>query len=134
MLVNGCQVRNEAAGDFLSLLKEWETLCEDFSLLGSRRPEVVNPIPNGLEHDSDEDEDDDGSSVPHGEFEVKKLVAICYGDPNEINKPGLYFKVSNYNKELILHAKLSLTLTSLASYMLCILYLFLSSATVIHIS
>ncbi|GAB2279435.1 Alpha-1,3-mannosyltransferase cmt1, partial [Dionaea muscipula] len=27
------------------------------------------------------------------EFEVEKLLAICYGDPNEANKQGLYFKV-----------------------------------------
>lgn len=88
------EVRNEAAEDFLSLLKEWATLCEDFSLLGSRRPEVVNPISNRSGSDDEEDEDgDDGSPVPRGEFEVKKLVAICYGDPNEINKPGLHFKV-----------------------------------------
>ena len=65
-------------------------------MLGSRRPEVVNPISNAFESDADENkDDDDGSPVPRGEFEVKKLVAICYGDPNETNKPGLYFKVSN---------------------------------------
>lgn len=70
----------------------------------------MNPISNRSGSDDEEDEDgDDGSPVPRGEFEVKKLVAICYGDPNEINKPGLYFKVSNFNKEEILHARLSLT-------------------------
>ncbi|KAH7576064.1 hypothetical protein JRO89_XS02G0285600 [Xanthoceras sorbifolium] len=48
------QVRNEAAEDFLSLLKE----C-----------------------------------VSDGEFEVEKLLAVCYGDPNKVKKPGVHFKV-----------------------------------------
>ncbi|KVH94656.1 hypothetical protein Ccrd_003280 [Cynara cardunculus var. scolymus] len=32
-------VRNEVAGDFLSLLKEWENLCKEFCLLGSKHAE-----------------------------------------------------------------------------------------------
>lgn len=43
--------------------------------------------------DSDESEIDDGLVVPSGEFEVEKLVAICYGDPNNLRKRGLHFKV-----------------------------------------
>ncbi|XP_059646442.1 putative DNA (cytosine-5)-methyltransferase CMT1 [Cornus florida] len=77
------EVRNEAAEDFLHLLKDWEKLCQEF--------------PVDFKQDSlDSDEDDDAADalkVPHGEFEVRKLVAICYGDPNNVSKRGLYFKV-----------------------------------------
>ncbi|KAL5732154.1 DNA (cytosine-5-)-methyltransferase [Ranunculus cassubicifolius] len=91
------QVRNESAADYLSLLKEWALLCEKFS------PETSNlPMPD-IEPMSDEDEeeaeDDSGDS---GEiFVVEQLLEICYGDPKDIKKPGLYFKVrwENYGPE-----------------------------------
>ncbi|KAA8516963.1 hypothetical protein F0562_017219 [Nyssa sinensis] len=82
------QVRNEAAEDFLCLLKEWEKLCKDFQLLGSNQLDYSQP--NSSDSDENEDADD---VVPHGEFEVGKLLAVCYGDPNKGNKRGLYFKV-----------------------------------------
>ncbi|XP_028078261.1 DNA (cytosine-5)-methyltransferase 1-like [Camellia sinensis] len=84
------EVRNEAAEDFLSLLKEWEKLCKEFQLLGSHQSEDSNSEQNSLDSDDDVD---DGSTVPSGEFEVGKLLAICYGDPNSVNKHGLHFKV-----------------------------------------
>lgn len=80
------QVRNEDAEDFFVLLKEWENLCREFNLLGTQGGE--------MDQESDESEiDDDGLAVPSGEFEVEKLVAICYGDPNKLEKRGLHFKV-----------------------------------------
>ncbi|XP_061346031.1 putative DNA (cytosine-5)-methyltransferase CMT1 [Gastrolobium bilobum] len=89
------QVRNEPAENFLNLLKAWAKLCEKFSLLGSERSDS-NP-------DMDEDEVDDkvgdtnkkdsGNASDSEEFEVEKLLAVCYGDPNDVKKPGLYFKV-----------------------------------------
>ncbi|OVA20709.1 Chromo domain/shadow [Macleaya cordata] len=85
------EVRNETAEDFLALLKIWKKLCDDFSLLGTQHSQT-----NGPTQASDEDEDDDvedGSQVPSEEFEVGKLVGICYGDPNRSNKPALHFKV-----------------------------------------
>ncbi|KAI8031049.1 DNA (cytosine-5)-methyltransferase 1 [Camellia lanceoleosa] len=93
------KVRNEAAEDFLSLLKKWEKLCKKFQLFGSHLSEDSNS-----EHcedycifyylDSDEDDDNaHGSTVSPGEFEVGKILAVCYGDPNNVNRCGLYFKV-----------------------------------------
>lgn len=92
------QVRNESAENFLNLIKAWAKLCEEFSLVGS---EQSDSDPN---MDEDEDEVDNEAGVvkneesetqsDNEEFEVEKLLAICYGDPNEIKKPGLYFKVS----------------------------------------
>lgn len=35
----------------------------------------------------------DYSTVPPEEFEVWKLVDICFGDPNNVRKHCLYFKV-----------------------------------------
>ncbi|CAN4094832.1 unnamed protein product [Withania somnifera] len=82
------QVRNEFASDFLSLLKEWVKLCVSCSLVKSSSPlEEEN-------EDEDEDEDDDTGDDQEGEiFEVEELLEVCYGDPKEMNKPGLYFKV-----------------------------------------
>ncbi|KAL7256033.1 hypothetical protein ACSBR1_010043 [Camellia fascicularis] len=86
------EVRNEAAEDFLSLLKEWEKLCKKFQLFGSHLSEDSNSEHNSL--DSDEDDDNaHGSTVSPGEFEVGKLLAVCYGDPNKVSRRGLYFKV-----------------------------------------
>ncbi|MQL72106.1 hypothetical protein Taro_004438 [Colocasia esculenta] len=84
------QVRNEKAEDFLELLREWEILCRKFLLIGS----VNSPSEEG--ESCVEDEDDSGEddiSAPRGEFEVGKVVGICYGDPGDIGKIGLKFKV-----------------------------------------
>ncbi|GMH09899.1 hypothetical protein Nepgr_011740 [Nepenthes gracilis] len=86
------QVRNEAAEDFLSLLVEWEKLCREFSLLGSPELQERKTEPMIIVSDEDEEIVED-SSVPPGEFEVGKLLAVCYGDPNNVGKSGLYFKV-----------------------------------------
>ncbi|GAB2217639.1 hypothetical protein Droror1_Dr00000842 [Drosera rotundifolia] len=87
-------VRNEAAEDFLSLLREWERLCKEFLLLQPQDTIDRSFLPIAVESDEDkelemkEDFPDDGE-----EFEVEKLLDICYGDPNHIKKKGIYFKV-----------------------------------------
>ncbi|XP_044461565.1 putative DNA (cytosine-5)-methyltransferase CMT1 [Mangifera indica] len=88
------QVRNEAAEDFLSLLKEWEKLCQQFSLFGSdNEPEQSLNSVSKEEEEDDEEENDRASNVSDEEFEVERLLAVCYGDPNKVKKPGVYFKV-----------------------------------------
>ncbi|XP_010533849.1 PREDICTED: putative DNA (cytosine-5)-methyltransferase CMT1 [Tarenaya hassleriana] len=88
------EVRNEAAEDFLSLLKKWRRLCQKFSLVIANEPIESDNDSEDEEEDEDETEgDDDGSEVPTGEFEVGKLLEICHGDPNGVNASGLYFKV-----------------------------------------
>ncbi|CAL5354998.1 unnamed protein product [Camellia sinensis] len=47
------EVRNEAAEDFLSLLKEWEKLCKEFQLLGSHQSEDSNSEQNSLDSDDE---------------------------------------------------------------------------------
>lgn len=87
------QVRNEAAEDFLSLLKEWEKLCKDFGLVGSQRAEDSGS--KSEESDSEEIEEDRDPN--DGEFEVAKLIAVCYGDPN---KPKTKKPAKNLTKKL----------------------------------
>ncbi|KAL1315975.1 DNA (cytosine-5)-methyltransferase 1-like [Arachis hypogaea] len=88
------QVRNEPAEDFLNLIKAWAKLCEDLKFVGSDRIESSSI----MDEDGANDEVDDGhesSEKPSDseEFEVERLLAICYGDPNNVKKPGIYFKV-----------------------------------------
>ncbi|XP_023516647.1 DNA (cytosine-5)-methyltransferase CMT3-like isoform X1 [Cucurbita pepo subsp. pepo] len=88
------EVRNEMAEDFLSLLKEWEVLCKYFSLIKSEGPQqkYVDLFAN---EEEEEDEGEDEKTEDDEEvFEVEKILAICYGDPNGTKKRGLFLKVS----------------------------------------
>ncbi|KAK6802396.1 hypothetical protein RDI58_000176 [Solanum bulbocastanum] len=91
------EVRNESAEDFLLLLKAWVQLCASCSLLKSNT--MVHPLLKVGDEDVEDDDDcadDDGGSGDDDEgeiFEVEEILEVCYGDPNEIKKPGLYFKV-----------------------------------------
>ncbi|XP_057415926.1 DNA (cytosine-5)-methyltransferase CMT2-like isoform X2 [Lotus japonicus] len=83
-------VRNESAEDFLELVKEWEKLCKRYNVSGAQRklPSRSNSSAekkqvNSQAHDTASDD----------EIEVSRLVDICYSDPNETGKRGLYFKV-----------------------------------------
>ncbi|XP_016513164.1 DNA (cytosine-5)-methyltransferase CMT3-like isoform X3 [Nicotiana tabacum] len=90
-------VRNESADDFLLLLREWRQLCASCSLLRNNTP--THPFLKVRDEDEEDnndngDEDEGSGDDEQGEiFEVEELLEICYGDPKEINKPGLYFKV-----------------------------------------
>ncbi|KAK1567002.1 hypothetical protein Q3G72_007135 [Acer saccharum] len=102
------QVRNEAAEDFLSLLKEWPILCKKYAqgkeldqspdLVTEEEGEEEEKGGEGEEEGEEKEEEgendnNEDSSVSDGEFEVEKLLAICYGDPNKVKKSGVYFKV-----------------------------------------
>ncbi|CAL4910919.1 unnamed protein product [Urochloa decumbens] len=81
------RVRNETTDDFLELLKEWEKLCKTYVKLHSKvksRSKISTQSSN---------ETPDCSTIPPEEFEVWKLVDICFGDPNGVRNRGLYFKV-----------------------------------------
>lgn len=87
------------AEDFLLLLKEWEMLCKYFSLIKSKEPQqkYIDLFANedeGEDEGEDEEEEEDEKTEDDGEvFEVEKILAICYGDPNETKKRGLFLKV-----------------------------------------
>ncbi|XP_043695995.1 DNA (cytosine-5)-methyltransferase CMT2-like isoform X2 [Telopea speciosissima] len=78
------QIRNESAKDFLDLLKEWEKLCKRY--IGDLRN--TYRVPN-----SDEGKVNPEDKISTGEYEVLRLVDICYGDPSKTGKRGLKFKV-----------------------------------------
>ncbi|VFQ89132.1 unnamed protein product [Cuscuta campestris] len=85
------QVRNEPVEHFLTLLKEWEKLCEDFGSTGS------NGGPVEVLEDTEEVEDTSiylpDSDDSDAEYEILRLVDICYGDPNGTGKPCIHFQV-----------------------------------------
>ncbi|KAK9273625.1 hypothetical protein L1049_018435 [Liquidambar formosana] len=90
------QVRNEAAEDFLSLLREWEKLCISFSLISGDLKDKYFDLASMQDDEADEDDEDgnDGDGGDDSEvFEVAKILAICFGDPKEKGERGLYFKV-----------------------------------------
>ncbi|KAL8529092.1 hypothetical protein ACS0TY_006528 [Phlomoides rotata] len=79
------EVRNEAAEDFLSLLKEWEKL-------GSLLTSEVKDDEDATDDDSevkDDDPNEDDSEI----FEVQEILGICYGDPNKKGSSELHFKI-----------------------------------------
>lgn len=125
------QVRNEAAEDFLELVKEWQKLCKRFAVniverenkqrsMSQRvtrnsenspsitRNSVDSPKVTGNSVDSPRVTRSNVNSprvtrnsvnsprdvdIPLGEYEVARIVDICYGDPNESGKRALNFKV-----------------------------------------
>lgn len=86
------QVRNEAAEDFLQLLKEWEKLYKRYTETTLGRTRSVRSKDEGVKK---RDHSEEEAEVPGDELEVSSLVDICYGDPNETGKRGLKFKVIN---------------------------------------
>jgi len=91
------QVRNESVEDFLQLLREWQKLCASYSLIKSENTNelidamVAEDEDSNNDDETDQDEDDGDSEV----FEVERILGICYGDPKECDKRGLYFKVQS---------------------------------------
>lgn len=87
-------MRNESAEDFLSLLKEWEKLCIRFSLVNNDDAEKVKQYPFDEDAGGEDDEEAEEEEVDDLEvFEVGKILEICFGDPNQTGKSGLFFKV-----------------------------------------
>ncbi|KAM3229351.1 hypothetical protein ACQJBY_060300 [Aegilops geniculata] len=80
------RVRNETTDDFLELLKEWQKLCKQYVKESEVKDnaDAITEFVNGTPDDS---------AVPPEELEVWKLVDICFGDPNNVRKRCLYFKV-----------------------------------------
>ncbi|KAL0400479.1 UNVERIFIED_CONTAM: DNA (cytosine-5)-methyltransferase CMT2 [Sesamum latifolium] len=81
------QIRNESAEDLLDLLKEWDCMCKRY---GSHEGKELRRRING---ETDEDKRSKMDHKNSDEYEVEKLVDICYGDPTETGKLGLKFKV-----------------------------------------
>ncbi|KAK9052559.1 hypothetical protein SSX86_029188 [Deinandra increscens subsp. villosa] len=83
------QIRNESAKDFLDLIKEWDKLCKKYPVKKKRQrgdtmlaepPDDVMPSKKHY-------------IVPKDEYEVEKLVDVCYSELDGTSKRGLKFKV-----------------------------------------
>ncbi|CAJ1942125.1 unnamed protein product [Sphenostylis stenocarpa] len=82
-------VRNESVEDFLELLKEWEKLCKRYNATA-----VARKLPSRSNCSGENRrENSEVHVISAGEFEVSKLVDVCFGDPNETGNRGLYLKV-----------------------------------------
>ncbi|KAK4384758.1 DNA (cytosine-5)-methyltransferase CMT2 [Sesamum angolense] len=81
------QIRNESAEDLLDLLKEWDCMCKRY---GSHEGKELRRRIIGETDEQKRSKMDHKSS---DEYEVEKLVDICYGDPSDTGKRGLKFKV-----------------------------------------
>ncbi|XP_042012948.1 DNA (cytosine-5)-methyltransferase CMT2-like [Salvia splendens] len=81
------QTRNEAAEDFFDLLKEWDRICRKYGKYEQKelRLKIVREADNAKKSELNQE-----SSC---EYEVARLVDICYGDPSDSGKRGLKFKV-----------------------------------------
>ncbi|CAL0330829.1 unnamed protein product [Lupinus luteus] len=85
-------VRNESAEDFLELLKEWEKLCKRYKVSDAERKLPLRKR-KSLEGAKEQVISQGHDDIPDDELEVSRFVDICYGDPNETKKRGLYLKV-----------------------------------------
>ncbi|KAK8614291.1 hypothetical protein V6N13_122655 [Hibiscus sabdariffa] len=86
----GTHVRNEAADDFLQLLKEWEKLCKRYGVDNVEKTYPSRSRTSEAVGNNDSPANDADSS---DELEVSGLVDICYGDPCNTGNRGLKFKV-----------------------------------------
>lgn len=88
-------MRNEPAEDFLSLLKEWRTLCLHFGFIESigTEKEQLNLFGSQDGEGNDDSSEDDDSNQDEEIFEVEEVLDICYGDPKDTGNRGLYLKV-----------------------------------------
>ncbi|KAL0687712.1 hypothetical protein Bca4012_087389 [Brassica carinata] len=84
------QVRNDSAGDFLQLLKEWGKLCKRYVRNNGHTTDTLNPG-NSTKEATESSSSTEDDSEPE-EYEVEKLVDICYGDPDKTGERGLKFK------------------------------------------
>ncbi|KAK9716133.1 hypothetical protein RND81_06G213100 [Saponaria officinalis] len=85
------QVRNEAAEDFLELLKQWAKLCEKFVTEDVERQfPPIEKLPDLSENSADAHLDSDAESE---ELEVSSLLDIQYGSTDKSGKRELKFKV-----------------------------------------
>ncbi|CAH9132941.1 unnamed protein product [Cuscuta epithymum] len=84
-------VRNEPVENFLKLVQEWENLCKVYGLNDSKLgPDVML-----------EDMEEGGDTIVYlpdsddsdAEYEILRLVDICFGDPNGTGKSGIHFQV-----------------------------------------
>ncbi|XP_024995332.1 DNA (cytosine-5)-methyltransferase CMT2-like [Cynara cardunculus var. scolymus] len=83
------QIRNESAEDFLDLIKEWDKLCKKYMV----KEEKTQGNDSTFAGSADDKPSKAKKIVPEDEYEVERLVDICYSDLDGTSKRGLKFKV-----------------------------------------
>lgn len=74
-------------------MKEWDKLCKRYVCNDGDGQTTVTLNPeNSTKETSESSSSTDDDSEPD-EYEVEKLVDICYGDPDKSGESGLKFKV-----------------------------------------
>lgn len=89
-MISVSQIRNESAEDFRDLIKEWDRLCKKYP--ADEKKSQVNDS-SGAESPENVLGSKSINIVPKDEYEVERLVDICYSDLDGTNKRGLKFKV-----------------------------------------
>lgn len=79
-------MRNEKTEDFLALIQQWDALCRKYVVHKNNTLEPGIDMPLN-------DADDVNEPLPEDIFDVEELLEICYGDPSNTGKNGLWFKV-----------------------------------------
>ncbi|KAJ3672590.1 hypothetical protein LUZ60_007311 [Juncus effusus] len=88
------EVRNGSAEDFLELIKAWEKLCKRYinngneKRINKRKTHFTSKKKNHKKKNNSSSKKEEEE-----EYEVWKIVNICYGEPNKDDKRGLHFKV-----------------------------------------
>ncbi|KAH9299402.1 hypothetical protein KI387_031084, partial [Taxus chinensis] len=88
------EVRNEAAEDFLKLIKEWKKLCEKYPVSRDYRESATTEF--GKYNIRKHMKREDSSKVDDKEYEVQKIMGIRCGDSHNLsNQSGIQFKASD---------------------------------------
>lgn len=67
-------------------MKEWEKLCRRYKVNDDEKTHPLRSKTSRVPKNDNE--------IATGEYEVSRIVDICYGDPNKTGKRGVNFKVS----------------------------------------
>lgn len=86
------QIRNESAEDFLDLIKEWDKLCNKYSVKEDKYQDEDQNLTIAESADDVSIPSTPDHIVAEDEYEVERLVDICYSDISG-TKRGLNFKV-----------------------------------------
>ncbi|KAM1446460.1 hypothetical protein FF1_005501 [Malus domestica] len=94
--VNLVTVQNEAAEDFLKMLKEWRKYCFCLKLVETDNldADVEKSMLEFFRKEDDEEEEDVKGNVKDDSemFEVD-YVGVCFGDSKKNEKKGIYLKI-----------------------------------------
>lgn len=66
-------------------MKEWEKLCRRHKANDVERTHPLRSKTSTIPKN--------GNEVGTGEYEVSRIVDVCFGDPNKTGKHGVNFKV-----------------------------------------